>query len=77
MSFDVHDEKLSGVKYVLYTGDLAQLGLTLDSDTGVISGTVNADAGDYRITIGVCDGDIASGEEWTASAVCYFYISVK
>ena len=77
VSFDVHDEKLSGVKYVLYTGDLAQLGLTLDSDTGVISGTVNADAGDYRITIGVCDGDIASGEEWTASAVCYFYISVK
>ncbi len=77
VEFDVHDEDLSNVKYVLHTGDLATLGLALDADTGIISGTITADAGDYRICIGVADADIAEGEEWTATSVCYFYISVK
>ena len=77
ITLDVHDEDLTNVKYVLHTGDLAALGLSLDADTGVISGAVTADAGDYRICIGVCDDDIAAGEEWTATSVCYFYISVK
>lgn len=78
-SFDVHDEDLQNVKYVLYAGDLERLGLSLDGETGIISGTVKADVvpSDYRITIGVCNADIADGEEWTANAVCYFYISVK
>lgn len=79
VSFDVHDADLTGVKYVLFSGDLESFGLTLDGESGIISGTVKADAvpGDYRITIGVCDGDIVDGEEWTATSVCYFYITVK
>ena len=76
---DVHAENLSGVKYVLYAGNLEQLGLALDGDTGVISGTVSAEAapGDYRITIGVCDGGVKDNEAWTANAVAYFYITVS
>ena len=53
--------------------------MTLDGDTGVISGTVSTDAapGDYRITIGVCDGGVKDNEAWTANAVAYFYITVS
>ena len=69
----------TSMKDVLYAGNLEQLGLTLDGDTGVISGTVSTDAapGDYRITIGVCDGGVKDNEAWTANAVAYFYITVS
>ncbi len=79
VSIDVHDEDLSNVKYLLFSGNLEQFGLSLNSETGIISGAVKADAvpGDYRIAVGVADPDILPGEEWTATSVCYFYLTVK
>lgn len=72
----VADSDLTEVKYVLYAGDLK--GLTLNRTTGEITGSVDASVspGEYRFTIGVCDKNIANGEEWTATDVCYFYLVV-
>ena len=75
---DIHDVDLEelDILYVLFYGDLC--GLTLDRETGIISGTISADIapGAYRFTIGVCDGDIQKGEEWTANVINYFYLNV-
>ena len=78
VTIDVSDADLAtlDILYVLFQGDLC--GLTLDRETGIISGTVTADIapGYYRFTIGVCDGDIVKGEEWTANVINYFYLNV-
>ena len=79
VTVDIHDADLDelDILYVLFQGDLC--GLTLDRQTGIISGTLSADLapGYYRFTIGVCDGDIVKGEEWTANVINYFYLHVS
>ena len=79
VAISVADPDLAGQDfiYVLYQGDLC--GLTLNRATGEITGTLSADVapGNHRFTIGLCDSDIAQGEEWTASVINYFYLQVK
>ena len=85
MTFDVSDEDLENVQYIVFKvksdgqtlGELPE-GLKFDRQTGVIKGTLSEDlvGKEYLVGIGVVDDDIIDGEEWTCMTVNYFMLVV-